>query len=466
MNKDLHSFIEHLKHDMPGHLIRVKKEVDPEFEIPALLQHVESRKRHPVMFFERVRNLKGNLSELPVLINLFGSRERLAYAINSTVKRLPFDLVERQNPIPPVVVDKNKAKVKEVVQTGDGVDLFEIPFITHNHMDLGPYISSGSTWVKDPDTGRVNCAVMRIYIAGPKDIAMYITPTRHTYHIFMKYKKLGTPMPMATVIGHHPTFFLGAQTKLLANEPEIIGGVMGEPLELTPSETWGEEMMVPAQAELVIETELSTTELVPEAPFGEWPGYYGGQRLNPSGAVKAVTRRKDAWYLDLMPGHADHFFMDTSIVEAYLYSRIKAVVDGTIAVHMPVSGLGRMHAYIQIKKTNEAEPKTVIAAALSSDFRIKHVIVVDEDIDIYDEEQVLWAVATRSQWDKDLVVISNMMGTPLDPSCEWVSTAKGGIDATKPADPHKFSERLALPSSVLERMKLEDYLEPEDLKRL
>jgi len=116
-----------------------------------------------------------------------------------------------------------------------------------------------------------------------------------------------------------------------------------------------------------------------------------------------------------------------------------------------------LHAYLQIKKSNDGEPKTAIATALSSDYRIKHVIAVDEDVDIYDDEQVLWAVATRSQWDKDMVIIPNMMGARLDPSANGILTAKGGIDATKPFGA-PFAQKIAIPESVLNRIKLEDYL--------
>jgi 2,5-furandicarboxylate decarboxylase 1 len=133
---------------------------------------------------------------------------------------------------------------------------------------------------------------------------------------------------------------------------------------------------------------------------------------------------------------------------------------------MPVSGTARLHAYVQIKKSNDAEPKTVIATALSSDYRVKHVVVVDEDIDIYNDEQVLWAVSTRSQWDKDLMVLPGMMGTRLDPSADGLSTTKGGIDATKPFDARTFPKRLAIPSSVMSRIRLEDFLEPEVLRQL
>jgi 2,5-furandicarboxylate decarboxylase 1 len=129
-----------------------------------------------------------------------------------------------------------------------------------------------------------------------------------------------------------------------------------------------------------------------------------------------------------------------------------------------VSGTARLHAYIQLRKTKDGEPKTAIATAISSDYRIKHVVVVDEDIDIFNEEQVLWAIATRSQWDKDLVVVPGMMGTNLDPSADGTLSTKGGIDATKPIDPRQFSKTLSLPASVLEKIKLEDFFDPKFLR--
>jgi 2,5-furandicarboxylate decarboxylase 1 len=465
MNQGMRAYIEHLERDMPSHVIRVKKEISPEFEIPAVLQQVESRKKQPVIIFEKVRNLNGLISKLPVVINLFGSRERLADAIGSTVQRLPLDYIEKEKPVPPVVIDKAKAMVKGVIQKGKDVDLYELPIVTHHEMDLGPYITSASVWIKDPETGWVNCAIIRIYVSGPKSLVVNFNAARHTNYVFQKYKALKRNVPIIIVIGHHPAFYMGAQTKIFTDEPQIIGGVMGEPLELTPSETWGTEMLVPAQADIVIEAEMSYDQLDIEAPFGEYTQYYGGQRLNPVTSVKAITRRKDAFYLDIMPGHADHLLLDAPMIEAYLYSRIKAVVPGVVGVHMPVSGTARLHAYVQLRKSNDGEPKTVIATVLSSDYRVKHVVVVDEDVNIFDDEHVLWAIATRSQWDKDLVVIPGMMGTRLDPSANDIVTTKGGIDATKPVDPYSFAMRLCIPEAVMSRVRLEDFLEPDVLRQ-
>jgi 2,5-furandicarboxylate decarboxylase 1 len=136
-----------------------------------------------------------------------------------------------------------------------------------------------------------------------------------------------------------------------------------------------------------------------------------------------------------------------------------------VGVHMPVSGTARLHAYVSLRKSNDGEPKTVIATVLSSDYRVKHVVVVDDDVNIFDDAHVLWAIATRSQWDKDLVVIPGMMGTRLDPSANDIVTTKGGIDATKPVDPRSFAKRLCIPESVMSKIKLEDYLDPDVLKQ-
>lgn len=456
-NKDMHDYIQHLERDVPGSVVRIKKEVSYEYEIPAILQRVEDRKQNPVLIFEKVRTIGGEISRMPVVVNLFGSRARLADALDTSVHELPFEYIRREVPVPTVRVDGKDARVKDVVTTGDTIDLYQLPFVTHHEMDLGPYITAGSAWMKDPETGLTNCAIIRIYVSGRRQLTVNFNAARHTNHIFQKYKRMGKNVPMLVVVGHHPAFYLGAQTKKLADEPQIIGGVMRQAVEMADSETWGAEVPIPAQADLVIEAELSTSEQAIEAPFGEFTQYYGGQRLNPVAKVTAVNHRSDAYYLDIMPGHADHLLLDAPMIEAYLFNRIKEVVPGVRGVHAPVSGTARLHAYVQLKKSNDAEPKTVIATVLSSDYRIKHVVVVDEDVNIFDDEQVLWAIATRSQWDKDLVVIPGMMGTRLDPSGDGIRTCKGGIDATVPVD-GSFAKRIAIPDSVMNRIKLEDYI--------
>ncbi len=241
MEKDLPQFLEHLEKHRPGSVVRIGREVSPEYEIPAIVTLMEQRKKHAVLVFDRVRTLNGKLSKLPVVVNLFGARERLADAIDSNVANLASDYIKREVSVPPVTVGKGDASVKQVIQTGASVDLFDLPIITHNEMDLGPYITAGSAWVKDPDTGWVNCAIIRVLVAGPRRLVVNFNAARHMAFIHRKYKARGIEsLPMLLVIGHHPAFYMGAQTKLLVNEPEIIGGVMGRGLEVTASETWGQ----------------------------------------------------------------------------------------------------------------------------------------------------------------------------------------------------------------------------------
>ena len=192
-----------------------------------------------MLIFEKVRDLDGGVSKLPVVINLFGSRERLADALGTSVARLPLEYLAREKPVPPVIIDKAQAAVKEIVEIGEAADLHKFPIVTHHEMDLGPYLASPSVWVKDPDTGWTNCAILRVYVGGPRHLVVNFNAARHTNYYFQKYKAQRRNVPVIFVIGHHPSFYMGAQTKLLTDEPQIIGGVMGKPFELTPSRNLG-----------------------------------------------------------------------------------------------------------------------------------------------------------------------------------------------------------------------------------
>jgi 2,5-furandicarboxylate decarboxylase 1 len=301
----------------------------------------------------------------------------------------------------------------------------------------------------------------------PQRLIVYFVSVRHTDYYYRKYVARNEPMPMAVCIGHHLRFYIGAQSKILGAELGTIGAVLGEPLEFVPSETWGDRFLVPARAEIVIEAEVSPDRKEIEAPFGEYAGYYGGQRLSYVADLKAITRRSDAIFMDIFPSHRDHLIMDGPNMEANILGKLREVVPTVQNVYLPPSGTCRFHAYIQLNKSNDAEPKSIIAAALASDYRIKHVWVVDDDIDIYNEDQVLWAMATRFQGDRDLVVIRDMIGSTLDPSVlEGSKSTKIGFDCTKPASPHHFARKVSVPDLILSRIREAGYITEEDMKRL
>ena len=213
-NKDLHDFIRHLERDVPDSVLRIKKEVDCEYEIPAILQHLENQKKSPVVIFENVRAVNGEISKLPVVINLFGSRERLADALDTDVPELPFEYIRREKPVAPVMIDNKDARVKDIVTTGDEIDLYRMPVLTHHEMDLGPYITGGSAWVTDPETGLTNCAIIRILFRPAAIGGQLQCGPAYQFH-FPEIQEDGQAVPMVVVIGHHSRLLSGGADQVI-----------------------------------------------------------------------------------------------------------------------------------------------------------------------------------------------------------------------------------------------------------
>jgi UbiD family decarboxylase len=261
------------------------------------------------------------------------------------------------------------------------------------------------------------------------------------------------------VLGHHPSFHLtGAMlTPLDADEYEAVGGVMNEPLEVTPSETWGEDFLVPAQAEAILEARILTRKRCVEGPFGEFTGYTGAQRLSWVAEIEAVTMRENPIVIDIFPCKTEHITAHLPI-EASIYQRAKEAVPGVVKTCWVGSG-GPFNLIISLKKRTEGEPMRAAMAAMSASNFIKHVIVVDEDIDPEDMHDVMWALSSRVQADQDLTILRNLQGQVLDPSLRHEIKSSGMIiDATKPID-RPFPRRGSVPEEVRRRINLEEYLE-------
>jgi hypothetical protein len=220
------------------------------------------------------------------------------------------------------------APVKQVIKTGDAVDLRELPIVRHHGMDPAPYIDMTPV-MRDPDKGQYNVAFLRTMYKGPRKLGIHMSP-RHNWQIARKYEAMNRPTPVVIVVSHHPAFYLGALnvSPFGVDDYELVGSMMDAPLRLVPSETWGEEFMVPADAELVIEGEIPSGVREVEGPFGEFPGTYGPQRLRWVIDVKAVTHRRDAIYQDIFVGHPDNWVLGAIPKEGTLYNRIKGVVPG------------------------------------------------------------------------------------------------------------------------------------------
>ncbi len=463
MPKDLRTFLDELAEARPDDIKMITDEVDPRFGVTAIAEKLEDEGRIPALYF---KNLKG--SRMPLVINLTGSYERLALALGATTENMAQVFAEKEaNALP--LKEVSDAPVKDIIIKGDDVDLGILPITTHNELDAGPYICSGGAITRDPDTGLYNSGIFRMQVYSKNEIAGKFHPMHHSGYLIKKYAEMNENMEVAVVIGHHPAFSLASVSRLpqIGGEMEVAGALMGEPLAVVRGETV--DLLVPARAEIVVEGVIVPRVLRDEGPFGEWPGYYLGGQPTPVIKVTAITMRRDAIYYDINAAHAEHRVLGSLPRMARIFRRVKMTVPTVKAVNVPQ--FCRMHCYISIKKTagDEGEPKQAAFAALMTEpINLTMVIVVDDDINVFNVADVLWAVGTRFQADRDLTILPNCSGpgglNPAAYSYDVDGTAhprmmtKLILDATKPAPPTKYPPKAAVPAEVKARVQLDKLL--------
>jgi 2,5-furandicarboxylate decarboxylase 1 len=402
-----------------------------------------------VLLFENVRG-----SKFPVLTNLHASRPRLAAAMGAAPEATQTTYLRAmEKPISPRVVASGP--VQEVVLTGERVNLYDLPQIVHHEGDAGPYVTAAISFARDPTREIWNCAYNRLQIKGRDTTSIHLTTGKHLWEFQRIAEARNEPLPLALVIGVHPAIALGALAIGSIDEDErgIMGGLLGEPLELVKCRT--SDVLVPAHAELVLECEIPPRERTPEGPFGEFTGYSLGERQREIVHVKAITHRRDAIFQDITVAHLDHMLLSTIPMEANLYRAVRAMVPSVKAVRVP----GPFTCYVSIEQRLPGQAKNAIMAVLGADLYMKRVVVVDHDVDVFDDRQVNWALATRCQPDRDITVITNARGSDLDPSTrEDGYTAKWGVDATAKPSLAAYTPRHRVPPDVWQRLRLEDYL--------
>lgn len=469
MAKDLRTYLAQLSETHPAHLKVVDQEVDRKWEITAFVEKLRRDPNYPEFPAILFTNVKG--SKLPVLINLCASYERLALSIDATVATMVEEYGKREaSGVPPVEVKRSEAPVKEVIWTGDQIDLSKLPIVWHNELDSGYYVDAGPCIVRDPDSGKLNAGIYRHEMQNNKELGFMPNPAHHGSFVLRRMRELGKPMEVAIVVGHHPVFPMAGVSKLagIGGELEAAGGLLGEPLEVVPAETV--DLPVPARAEIVIEGIVDTDleAMRQEGPFGEYPRYYTGVGPMPFVKITAITMRKDAIYQTIFNAHIEHTCLGALPRMGSVYRRVREVIPTVTGVNLPVSGMGRGHAYISLKKAHDGEPKQVAFAAFAVDPLIKHVFVVDDDVDVFDETEVLWCMCTRFQADRDLSIIPYAMGGHLSPNNYDLDRderskdrhkkhleTKMILDMTKPAPPTFFPPRCGVPEDVVEAVNLE-----------
>ncbi|HEV8583722.1 MAG TPA: UbiD family decarboxylase [Methylomirabilota bacterium] len=450
MPQGLRAFVDALAQRRPEDVQVVKRPIDPAYEITTFVVKLEKeRRRRPVLIFESVKGTR-----FPVLTNLHASRSRLAAAINCAPDAmLPTYLRAMDKPIPPRVVPKGP--VQEVVLEGAAVDLYALPQIVHHQGDAGPYITSAISFAKDPESETWNCAYNRLMIQGRDTTSIHLTLGKHLWEFNQAAERRGEPLQLALVIGAHPAIALGALAIGSIDEDEraIMGALLGEPLELVKCRT--SDVLVPAHAEMVLECELLTGKRTAEGPFGEFTGYSLGERQREVVKVKAITHRRDAIFQDITVAHLDHMLLSTIPMEANLYRAVRAMVPSVRAVRVPAP----FTCYVSIEQRLVGQAKNAIMAVLGADLYMKRVVVVDHDVDVFDDRQITWAIATRCQPDRDIAIVTHARGSDLDPSTkEDGYTAKWGVDATAKPSLAAYTPRHRVPPEVWERLRLEDFL--------
>ena len=446
--------------------------MDPaHYDITAIIKHLGAQKKFPLLIFERPLNLKGQVNGFKMVMNAEITQRKAQIALGVPKEMTRPEMAEvclqrEEQRIPPIVVSKKEAPVKEVVKVGDEVDLFELPVMRHHYMDGGPFITLSSI-VKDRKTGVYNVSYHRMEIKSKNTTGMSCSP-RHLWQIFRDCETNNVECPVATVLGHHPAYHMGAcyTGAFDVDEYHIIGGYLQEPLRLTPSETWGEDFLIPADAEIVLEGVLLPGKRTVEGPFGEAPGYLGPQHytLCPHYEVRAINYRKGGMHQSIITPEGDKPWMDLPREGTYL-RRCREAVPGVKAV----CKLGR-HAhyniFISMKKLSEGDAGRAAAAAMTID-HTKNVFVFDEDIDVFNPTDILWALATRVQPHLQISIIPPILrGNTLDPSLvDPIKTSGMIIDATRPLN-RPFSPVSKCPEDALERVKLEDFIPGEILQHI
>jgi len=371
--------------------------------------------------------------------NVMGSRKRLARALDTGERELLGALNQRLNKLhPPVKVSSQQAPVQQVVLKGDDADLTALPVHLQHGADGAPYISAGIDYALFPGTGHTNVGCRRIMLRGPRRAGVDLIAPSDMRAIYLEAAARNEPVPVAYAVGSHPADFLAAMVALpQVDELDVIGAVRGQPAPVVKCVT--SDIYVPADAEYVIEGFLDPAGHVePEGPYGEYVGYYGVVKRNPVLHVTAITHREDALFQTVTIGgrslaRTDTAQLTTVKTESAAWAALAASVREPLAVYATPSSGGMYNVRVSLRQRVPGDAKNAIAAIFGSHAEAKHVFAFDPDIDVFSDEECDWALATRFQADRDLIVGSGFRVVPLDPSLGGARTgAKLGFDCTIP----------------------------------
>lgn len=404
----------------------VKEPVSKEFEVTRYLLKYRDR---PVLLT--------NVDGWEVAGNIWSTRERIASYLGIEKEEILHALTDAmENPKPCREVEgapflKNSTR---------DFSLTELPIPKYYPKDGGQYFTSAMVIAKD-ENGFVNMSFHRMMVRDEKTVAIRLVP-RHLYAMWKEKAERGEELDVRIVVGNPVHLLLAGSTSVAygVSELEIASRLsemaFGKPLEVV--EVGG--IPVPVESEFVFEAKI-TPELVDEGPFVDITGTYDYVRKQPLVVFERMYHVDEPVFHALLPGGYEHYMLMGLPKEPQIYASVKRVVPRVHGVRLTEGGAMWLHAVVSITKQHDGDGKNAILAAFAGHPSLKHVVVVDEDVNIYDDREVEWAIATRFQADRDLVIVPNARGSSLDPSAEKSLTTKWGIDATKPLERKEEFER-------------------------
>src|SRR5271168_5192232 len=439
--QSLRGFLHMVETEYPEELLRIRQPIDPRFDMTAIVFELERAGKNPVVVLEKVDGY-----DMPVVTNVAANRRLLAACLGVDPRDLPTAFRERcQKYIPCETVVQ--AAWNDVVIEGDDVDLTRLPIALQFAVDGAPYITAGQISARDPVSGVDTTGFHRLMLKGKNRLGVSLHSRRRMYEFHRRAEEQGEPLPAVITIGTHPLHYMGSMVYAYPPKTrkfEIIGGLFGEPYRL--AQCGVDDLEVPAGAEIIIEGEILGGVHEPEGPFGEFTGYASYRSTQNVFVAKRIRMRSDAIYQAVTSGMSkDHILVSCITREGEILNALRRNLPNVRAVHVPHSTCGGFMAFISMKKTADGEPQMAAMATFGTEFYTKYVIVVDDDVDVFDINDVMWAVATRVRAEKDIFFIPGAKAAILDPTSDPQSftVTKMGIDATRPAG-RDFAERLVI----------------------
>lgn len=438
----LRSFIQVL--ETAGQLARISRPVSLVHELADVAASLV-RSGGGAALFENVQ-----ASPWPIFAGGVANQKRAALALGcaeADITAVMGRVLEPANGIPPIRAAT--AAWQAHIQTGDEIDLARLPIPTHSRGDGGAFITGGVIVSRDPVSGRGNLSYNRMQRLGPHTFGFNVNEWRHVRAFMESRDKPEEPFPAAVAIGLDPAIMIAAGVRTEVDELTIAGAIRGQGVAVCRGVTV--DVDIPAEAEIVIEGLIQPARKKGEGPLAEFHGYHGEIWDSPTFEVTAVCWRENPIFQTIIPGWYEHVYIGNVLPREPLLLKFVRHINKSAVVHIPPYANG-FSAIVQINRENPGQPKNIALAAMTAHINIKQVIVVDQDINIYDPADVLWALTNRVDWSRDTFTVPFSQGHEMDPTADnrGVHT-KIGIDATYKRERREYGQRVNYPPVDLSR---------------